>query len=85
MPIGGRDRPGTLQLKHWTTLVLDTKAAPRIHGRDITGMAKGIGSAADTLIAELANDGIKQPALGAIRQVSSTRAGLLRPVTEQEL
>lgn len=83
MKIGGRDVPDTIQLKHWTTLVPDTMAAHRILVRDLAHMAERIGSEADALASELADEGIKHPILNAIRKVISSRAGLLQRATEQ--
>lgn len=83
MKIGGRDVPDTIQLKHWTTLVPDTKSARRILVRDLAQMAERIVSEADALVAELVDEGIKHPILSAIRKVISSRAGSLQRVTEQ--
>lgn len=83
MKIGGRDVPDTIQLKHWTTLVPDTMAAHRILVRDLAQMAERIGSEADALASELADEGIKHPILNAIRKVISSRAGSLQRATEQ--
>lgn len=74
MKIGGRNVPDTNQLKHWTTLVPNTKAAQRILIRDLARMSERIVSEADGLVAELAEEGIKHPILDAIRKVISTRA-----------
>ncbi|WP_347376824.1 HipA domain-containing protein [Ensifer sp. Root1252] len=83
MKIGGRDVPDTIQLKHWTTIVPDTKAAQRILVRELAQMAEGIVHEADALVGELADEGIKHPILSAIRKVISSRAGSVQRVTEQ--
>lgn len=70
MKIGGRDVPDTIQLKHWTTLVPDTKAARRVLVRDLAQMAERVQSEADALVAELADEGIKHPLLSAIPNVT---------------
>jgi serine/threonine-protein kinase HipA len=83
MKIGGRDVPDTIQLKHWKTLVPETKSSQRILVRDLAHMAERVVSEADALVAELAEEGIKHPILSAIRKVISSRAGSLQRVTEQ--
>lgn len=83
MKIGGRDVPDTIQMKHWTTLVPETKSSQRILVRDLAQMAERILSEADALVAELADEGIRHPILSAIRKVISSRAGLLQKAAEQ--
>lgn len=83
MKIGGRDVPDTIQMKHWTTLVLETKSSQRIIVRDLAQMAERIVTEADVLVAELADEGISHPILSAIRKVISSRAGLLQRAAEQ--
>ncbi len=83
MKIGGRDVPDTIQLKHWKTLVPETKSSHRILARDLAQMAERIGSEADALVSELADEGIKHPILGAIRKVISSSAGSLQRITER--
>jgi serine/threonine-protein kinase HipA len=83
MTIGGRDVPDTIQLKHWKTLVPETKSSQRILVRDLVQMAERIVSEADTLVAELADEGIRHLILNAIRKVISSRAGLLQRAAEQ--
>nr|WP_186363505.1 hypothetical protein [Rhizobium sp. ACO-34A] len=48
-------------------------------------MAEEIGNEAYILIAELANEGIKQSVLAVVHKVISTRAALLRGVTKKGL
>lgn len=83
MKIGGRDVPDTIQMKHWTTLVPETKSSQRIIVRDLAQMAERIVTEADVLVAELADEGISHPILSAIRKVISSRAGLLQRAAEQ--
>lgn len=83
MKIGGRDVPDTIQLKHWTTLVPETKSSQRILVRDLAQMAERIVIEAGALVAELADEGIRHPILGAIRKVIASRAGSLQRITEQ--
>jgi serine/threonine-protein kinase HipA len=83
MKIGGRDVPDTIQLKHWKTLVPETKSSQRILVRDLAQIAERIVSEADALVAELADEGIRHPILSAIRKVISSRAGFLQRAAEQ--
>jgi serine/threonine-protein kinase HipA len=83
MKIGGRDVPDTIQLKHWATLVPDTKSSQRVLVRDLAQMAERIVSESGMLLAELADEGINHPILTAIRKVISSRAGLLQRAAEQ--
>ena len=83
MKIGGRDVPDTIQLKHWKTLVPETKSSQRILVRDLAQMAERIVSEADALFSELADEGVRHPILSLIRKVISSRAGSLQRVTEQ--
>ena len=83
MKIGDRDVPDTIQLKHWTTLVPETKSSQRILVRDLAQMAERIVIEADALVAELAEEGIRHPILGAICKVISSRARLLQRAAEQ--
>lgn len=48
-----------------------TKSSQRIFIRDLAKMAERIVSEADTLVAELADEGIRHPILSAIRKVTS--------------
>lgn len=83
MKIGGRDMPDTIQLKHWKTLVPETKSSQRILVRDLAQMPERIVSEAEALVADLAEEGIRHPILGAIRKVISSRAGSLQSSIEQ--
>jgi len=83
MAIGGRSIPDTIQLKHWLTLVPDTRAAQRLLIKDMTELAGRIGAEADKLLAEFENAGIAHDILKAIRGVIETRATHLLRVTEK--
>ncbi|MGQ3215228.1 hypothetical protein [Shinella sp.] len=73
----------TIQLKHWTTLVPETKFSQRILLRDLAQMAERTVIEADALVAELTDEGIKHPILSAIGKVISSRAGSLQRVMEK--
>lgn len=83
MKIGGRDVPDTVQLKHWKALLPDTKSSQRTLVRDLAQMAERIVREANTLVAELADEGIRHPMLRAIRKVISSRACVLHRAAEQ--
>lgn len=83
MAIGGRSVADTIQLKHWLTLVPDTRAAQRLLVRDMTELAGRIGDEADKLLAEFEDAGITHEILKAIRAVIETRATHLLKITEK--
>jgi serine/threonine-protein kinase HipA len=74
MAIGGRAVPDTIQLKHWLTLVPETRGAQRLLVKGITDLAGRIGKEADGLLAEFEDTGIAHGILGAVRAVIETRA-----------
>jgi serine/threonine-protein kinase HipA len=83
MAIGGRSVADTIQLKHWLTLVPDTRAAQRFLIRDMTDLAGSIGDEADKLLAEFEDAGIAHEILKTIRAVIETRATHLLKITEK--
>lgn len=83
MAIGGRSVADTIQLKHWLTLVPDTRAAQRLLVRDMTELARRIGDETDKLLAEFEDAGITHEILKAIRGVIETRATHLLRITER--
>jgi serine/threonine-protein kinase HipA len=83
MAIGGRSVADTIQLKHWLTLVPDTRAAQRLLVRDMTELAGHIGDEADKLLAEFEHAGITHEILRTIRAVIETRATHLLRITEK--
>ena len=83
MAIGGRTVPDTIQLKHWLTLVPDTRGAQRLMVKDITDLAGRINHEADGLLAEFEDAGINHQILKAIRAVIETRATYLQRITDK--
>jgi serine/threonine-protein kinase HipA len=83
MAIGGRSVADTIQLKHWLTLVPDTRAAQRLLIGDMTELAGGIEGEADKLLAEFEDAGIAHEILKAVRAVIKTRATHLLRITEK--
>jgi serine/threonine-protein kinase HipA len=81
--IGGRSVPDTVQLKHWQTLVPDTRAAQRLLVREMASMAERIGGEADALLTELHGDGISHDILKTVRSVIETRAAHIRRITDK--
>lgn len=84
MAIGGRAVPDTIQLKHWLTLVPETRGAQRLLVKDITDLAGRIGKEADGLLAEFEDTGIAHGILGAVRAVIETRAAHLLRIIEND-
>ena len=82
MAIGGRAVPDTIQLKHWLTLVPETRGAQRLLVKDIADFAGRIGKEADGLLAEFGDTGIAHGILGAVRAVIETRAAHMLRIIE---
>ncbi len=82
MAIGGRSVPDTIHLKHWLTLVPQTRGAQRLLIRDMATMAERIGDEADALLAEMAEGGADHAILKSVRAVIATRATHLLRMTE---
>lgn len=82
MAIGGRSIPDTIQLKHWLTLVPDTRGAQRLLVRDLADLAGRIRREADKLLAEFDDCGIRHEILATVRKVIETRATHLLRITE---
>jgi len=84
MAIGGRAVPDTIQLKHWLTLVPETRGAQRLLVKDITDLAGRIGKQADGLLTEFEDTGIAHGILGAVRAVIETRAAHMLRIIEND-
>ncbi len=82
MAIGGRSVPDTIQLKHWLTLVPETRGAERLLIRDLADMAARIEQEADALIAELDAEGVDHPILRTIRAIIATRAAHILKIAD---
>ena len=83
MKIGGRAVPYTIQLKHWLTLVPDTKAAQRLLISDIANLAGNIDGEAAALLVELSDAGVQHPILKTVRGVIATRAAHLLRIIDR--
>ncbi len=83
MAIGGRAVPDTIQLKHWLTLVPETRGAQRLLVKDIAELAGRIGREADELLAGFEEAGIAHGVLEIIRGVIETRSAHLLRIIEQ--
>ncbi|MES1991838.1 MAG: type II toxin-antitoxin system HipA family toxin [Pseudomonadota bacterium] len=82
MEIGGRSVADTIQLKHWLTLVPDTRGAQRLLVKDMADLAGRIEGEADKLLAEFEDSGITHEILKAVRAVIETRATHLLRIAE---
>ena len=82
MAVGGRSIADTIQLKHWLTLVPDTRGAQRLLIKDMAELSGRIKGEADKLLAEFEGTGITHEILKAIRAVIEARATYLLRVTE---
>lgn len=83
MAIGGRAVPDTIQLKHWLSLVSDTKAGQRLLVGDLVNLATVIEVEADALLVEFADAGITHPILKIVRGIIATRAAHLLRISEK--
>lgn len=83
MAIGGRAVPDTIQLKHWLTLVPETRGAQRLLVKGIADFAGRIGKEADGLLAEFEDAGIGHEILGAVRAIIETRAAHLLRIADK--
>ncbi|MDR6306277.1 serine/threonine-protein kinase HipA [Nitrobacter vulgaris] len=81
MAIGGRSLPDTIQLKHWLTLVPDTRGAQRLLIKDMTELAGRIRGEADKLLAEFEDAGTSHEILNTVRGIIETRAAHLLRIT----
>ena len=83
MAIGERSVPGTIQLKHWLTLVADTKSAQRLLVKHMIDLAGQIRGHADKLLTELKDEGVSHDILKSIRSIVETRTTHLLRITEK--
>jgi serine/threonine-protein kinase HipA len=83
MALGGRALPDTIQLRHWLTLVPDTRSAQRLLVKDMTELSNRIRAAADKLAVECKEAGIKHEILATVREVIEERAKHLLRITEK--
>jgi len=83
MPIGGRSIADTIQLKHWLSIVPETKGAQGLLVKDIQEMVSTIGTKAEKLLRELHAEGISNPVLSVIRKVIETRSIQQLRITEK--
>jgi len=75
MRVGGRNIPDTIRLKHWLSLVPQTKAAQQLLVQELSHFAKIVVPAADTLRGEAGQYGFDHPILSSICKVIKSRAG----------
>ncbi len=84
MQVGGRAIADTIQLKHWLTLVPDTRAAQRVLVKDLQEMAESVVTHADDLLAELYDEGLDHAILSHVREIIGTRAKLIERITKDQ-
>jgi len=83
MAIGGRAVPDAIQLKHWLTLVPETRGAQRLLIKDMKDLAERVGSEADKLLVEFKDSGIRHDILQTVRSVIETRAVHILRIVKQ--
>ncbi|NNU62874.1 hypothetical protein [Ochrobactrum soli] len=74
MRIGGRNIADTIHLKHWHSLVPNTRGAQRLLESDMAKMSSKILPQADALLTEFDDMGIRHEILSRIRSVIETRS-----------
>ena len=84
MKIGGRNVADTIGIRQWLTLVPGTRGAQRLLVKDIRELASGIGDAADALLTEFNDAGVKHDILSTVRAVIDTRAMHLLRITDKD-
>ena len=83
MQIGGRDIPDTIQLKHWFSLVSDTRGAQSLLQKQLQELAGTVLTNANSLVDELTGEGIAHPILKKICLVIEKRAGHILRICEK--
>ncbi len=74
MRVGDRNIPDTIRLKHWLTLVPNTKASQQLLAQELRKMALAIVPQADALLAESATLGFKHTVLNDVMNVIKGRS-----------
>ncbi|MGO1164938.1 HipA domain-containing protein [Brucella sp. C7-11G] len=74
MRIGGRNIADTIHLKHWHSLVANTRGAQRLLESDMTRLSSKILQQADALLRDFDDLGIRHDILLRIRSVIETRS-----------
>jgi len=74
MRIGDRNLPDTIHLKHWLSLVPNTKASQQLLIRELTNLAKTIVPEAEQLLAESAQLGFEHKVLRDVNKIIKSRA-----------
>ena len=74
MRVGGRNVPDTIRLKHWLTLVPDTKASKQLMIKELKHLSIRIVDEAELLRSESVHLGFDHPVLGRIVKVIKTRS-----------
>lgn len=83
MPIGGRGIADTIHLKHWLTLVPDTRAAQRLLTKDLQELSESVLAQSDELPSELKEDGIYHPVLKKVIEIIGKRAEHIQAIIKQ--
>lgn len=81
MRIGGKNRPDTVQLKHWLSLVPGTKAGQQVLMMELKKLSELILLETEKLLLEARKQGYWHPVLNTINNVIQTRAnGILNEI-----
>jgi serine/threonine-protein kinase HipA len=78
MKVGGRNLPDTIHLKHWLSILPDTKASQKLLTKELTLLAQRTVLEAEKLHTEAEQLGFMHPVLSDILRIIRSRAGLIR-------
>lgn len=78
MKVGGRNLPDTIHLKHWLSILPDTKASQKLLTKELTVMAQKTVIEAETLHAEAEQLGFMHPVLDDILRIIKSRVSRIQ-------
>jgi len=78
MKVGGRNLPDTIHLKHWLTILPDTKASQKLVTKELTLLAQKTQAAARKLHSEAEQLGFMHPVLNDVLKVIESRAARIQ-------
>mgnify|MGYP000058134164 CR=1 FL=1 len=80
MRIGQRSLPDTIQLKHWLTLVPNSKPAQRLLMQELQTVSHNVQEGSAELIEQMRHEGIDHPVISKIRRVINTRTRHIKKI-----
>ncbi len=83
MKIGGHGIADTIHLKHWLSLVSETKAAQRLLTRDIQELSESITTHSESLLTKLEDEDIDHPILVKVHNIIGKRVKHVQGIIKQ--